>query len=267
MARKRKGDGQTVLITGASGGIGLELARLFAKDGYGLVLVARSAEALGAIAAQFAKEFAVSTEVIAADLAKSGAGADVVKGLDARGLTIDVLVNNAGYGMKGAFATSELSAQLGMIDLNIRALAELTGLLFPRMVAAGRGGVLNIASNAAFQPGPFMAVYCASKAFVLSFSEALFEEARGSGVAVTCLCPGPTATGFAARAKAASSPLFQGSDVATPRRVAEIGYRAFRAKRRLQMVGLMNTLMAFGVRFTPRSLVLKMGRSLVGSGA
>jgi len=267
MARKRKGEGQTVLITGASGGIGLELARLFAKDGYGLVLVARSADALGTIAAQLAKEFAVPAQAIAADLSQAGAGAEVVNTLAARGLAIDVLVNNAGYGMKGVFASLDLNAQLGMIDLNMRALVELTGLLFPKLVAAGRGGILNIASTAAFQPGPFMAVYCASKAFVLSFSEALWEEARGTGVSVTCICPGATATGFAGRANAASSPLFKGSAVSTPQSVAEIAYRAFRAKRRLKIVGLANALMAFGARLTPRWVVLKMARSLVGPSA
>lgn len=267
MARKRKGDGQTVLITGASGGIGLELARLFAKDGYNLVLVARSAEALSGLAAQLAKEFAVRLDTIPADLSQIAAGAELVNTLDARGHKIDVLVNNAGYGLAGAFPGHDLAGQLNMIDLNIRTLVGLTGLLIPQMLKAGHGGILNVASIGAFQPAPFMAVYCATKAFVLSFTEALWEETRGTGVTVTCFCPGPTATGFAGRAQAASQRIFQGGGVMTARRAAKIGYRAFLAQKRLKIAGFTNALQIFGVRFSPRWVVLKVARWMMSTPA
>lgn len=262
MSGKRKGEGQTVLITGASGGIGLELARCFAKDGYDLVLVARSIDE--GRAAALAKEFSIEATAIAADLARTGAGAELVKSLVGGGLTVDVLVNNAGYGLCGAFAEQELDKQLGMIDLNMRALVGLTGLLLPSMLKRDRGGVINIASTAAFQPAPFMAVYCASKAFVLSFSEALSEEVRGSKVCVTCICPGATATGFADRANATATPMFSGRGVMPARRVAEIGYRAFRSGKRLKVTGVANAMRAFSVRFAPRGMVLKVARRIVG---
>lgn len=262
MARKRKGEGQTALITGASGGIGLELARCFAKDGYSLVLAARSAETLTAIKAVLETEFAVKVEAIPCDLAQIGAGTGLVKTLDERGLAVDVLVNNAGYGLNGLFAGLDPGDQLAMMDLNMRTLVELTALLWPRIVKRGRGGVLNVASTAAFQPGPMMAVYCATKAFVLSFSEALWEEARGTGVHVSCLCPGPVATGFSKRAGAEKTNIFR-SGVLTASRVARIGYRAYQANRRVQITGLKYQLMALGVKFSPRTMVLKIGRRML----
>ena len=262
MARKRKGEGQTVLVTGASGGIGLELARCFARDGYNLVLTARSADKLESLAAELATQFHVRAVPVACDLGCSGAGGELVKALDARGLSIDVLVNNAGYGVNGAFAESNLDDQLGMIDLNMRALVELTGLLWPRILKSGRGGVLNVASTAAFQPGPMMAVYCATKAFVLSFSEALWEEARGTRIRVSALCPGPVATGFPGRAGVEKTRLFQGGAMSASY-VARIGYRAYLANRRVQITGLKYQLMILGVKFSPRTMVLKVGRRLL----
>lgn len=259
----RKGEGQTVLITGASGGIGLELARCFAKDGYNLILIARSTDKLEANAAELAREFHISAIALTCDLVRIDAGAELVKSLCTRGLSVDVLVNNAGYGINGAFADTELSGQLGMMDLNMRALVELTGLFWPHLLKNGRGGVLNVASTAAFQPGPMMAVYCATKAFVLSFTEALWEEARGTGVRVSCLCPGATATGFADRSGVAKTRLFQGGGVMSARRVARMGYRAFQADRRVKITGLTNRLMALGARFSPRRMVLKIGRRLM----
>lgn len=263
MAKKHKGAGQTALITGASGGIGLELARCFAKDGYDLVLVARSSEALAGHAAALAKEFSIKCEAITSDLSRVGAGAELVKALDSRNLTIDVLVNNAGYGTSGAFAESELVNQLAMMDLNMRALVELTGLLLPRMIKTGRGGIINVGSTGSFQPAPLEAVYCASKAFVLSFSEAVWDETRGTGVTVTCLCPGPTATGFAVRAGVTTTPMFRNGDAMPARRVAELGYRAFCRRKRLKIAGLANTLKALSVRFAPRGMVLKIARRIV----
>lgn len=267
MARKRKGEGQTALVTGASGGIGLELARCFARDGYGLVLAARSAEKLSALAADLAREFQVAVVPIAIDLGVPGAGAELVKAIEARGIAVDVLVNNAGYGVKGAFADGEIADQLGMVDLNMRALVELTGLLWPRMLKNGRGGVLNVASTGAFQPAPLMAVYCATKAFVLSFTEALWDEARGTGVHASCLCPGPTATGFASRAGVMKSRLFRTGGVMAAARVARIGYAAFQANKRVKVTGLMNRLMAWSVKFSPRAMVFSVGRKLLSAPA
>ena len=167
--------GQTALVTGASGGIGLDLAECFAEDGYDLVLAARSEDALKQEAERLAKKFGVNVAPIAIDLGVQGAGRRLADEVRARRLTVDVLVNNAGYGSAGAFDGSDAANQLGMIDLNVRALVELTHACWPGMLARKRGGVLNVASTAAFQPGPLMAVYYASKAFVLSFSEALWR--------------------------------------------------------------------------------------------
>ncbi len=263
MAKMRKGAGQTALITGGSGGIGLELARCFAKDGYNLVLVARSADALVGHAAALATEFSIKCEAMSLDLSRVGVGAELVKTLDARNLAIDVLVNNAGYGTSGAFAESELANQLAMMDLNMRTLVELTGLLLPRMIKARRGGIINVGSTGSFQPVPLEAVYCASKAFVLSFSEAVWDETRGTGVTVTCLCPGPTATGFAVRAGVTTTPMFRNGDAMAARRVAEIGYRAFCRRKRLKVAGLANALNATSSRFAPRGMVLKIARRIV----
>src|SRR6201985_3161380 len=200
MARKRKGEGQTALVTGASMGIGVDLAECFAKDGYDLILTARSEAALKDVAAKLAAQYKIKADIVALDLGAPGGGEKLAREIAAKGLTVDVLVNNAGYGIAGAFDGSDRKSQLGMIDLNDRALAELTHIYWPRMLANRRGGILNVASTASFQPGPLMAIYYASKAFVLSFSEALWKEAEGTGVHVTCLCPGPTVSNFRERA-------------------------------------------------------------------
>src|SRR5215470_14464270 len=173
MARKRKGEGQTALVTGASTGIGVDIAECFAKDGYGLILVARSEGPLKDVATRLANKYKVAATPIAIDLGAIGAGQKLANEIKSRGLSVDVLVNNAGYGIAGAFAGSDEAGQLGMIDLNVRALVELTHIYWPEMLARKRGGVLNVASTAAFQPGPLMAIYYATKVFVLSFSEAL----------------------------------------------------------------------------------------------
>jgi uncharacterized protein len=260
----RIGENQTALITGSSGGIGLELARQFAHDGYNLILVARSAAALESLAQSLAREFRISATAIPSDLGRIGAAADVLATLEARGLTVDVLVNNAGYCRVGALADSTSADQLGMIDLDIRVLVELTQLFWPRILKRGRGGVLNVASTAAFQPLPLMAVYGGAKAFVLSFSEALWEEARGSGVNVSCLCPGATRTGFAQRASAENTRLFKGRTM-SPRDVARQGYRAFQSNRRVRITGTLNRLLAWSVRFAPRTSILKIGRWLISN--
>ncbi len=262
MASRRRGEGQTALITGASSGIGAELARCFAGGGYNLVLVARSGDVLEAAGKNLAQEFGINAVPVAHDLGQPGAGAALVQTLAERGLTVDVLVNNAGYGMAGAFAESEGSAQLGMIDLNVRALVELTHIYWPRLLRNKRGGVLNVASTAAFQPGPFMAIYCATKAFVLSFSEALWEEARGTGVHVSCLCPGVTESGFHKRAGTDRLRLFQ-TGVMPAAKVARHGYNAFQANKRVEVAGTANALMAGTAPFMPRGIVLRVARQLL----
>ena len=191
---------ETVLVTGASSGIGLELARCFAADGCRLVLVARKGNALEALATDLRKAHKIQAQVITADLAHPEAPTRLLAHLQSAGLKVDVLVNNAAFGAQGKFVELPLGRQLEMLQVNITSLTHLTGLLLPGMVERRRGGILNVASTAAFQPGPGMAVYYATKAYVLSFSEALAEELAGTGVTVTAVCPGPTATNFGAAA-------------------------------------------------------------------
>jgi short-subunit dehydrogenase len=262
MSTQHGGNGQTALVTGASSGIGLELARQFAAGGYDLVLVARSTGALERLAADLGREFGVKTTAVTCDLGQPNAGRELVRTLDRRSLAIDVLVNNAGFGATGAFAGGETDVQVGIVDVNVRALVELTHELWPRILRKGRGGVLNVASTAAFQPGPFMSVYCASKAFVLSFTEALWEEARGSGVRVSCLCPGYTESAFHQRAGTDKVRLARGSAMSAAQ-AAELGYRAFEANRRVKIAGLANALLARSAAVTPHALVLRIARFLL----
>lgn len=250
------GRGQTALVTGASMGIGVDLAECFAKDGYDLVLAARSAEALKSVAATLATRHSVRVTPIVADLGARGAGEGLAADIAARQIAIDVVVNNAGYGVAAPFSRTDLAGQLGMIDLNIRALVELTHIYWPRMLANRRGGVLNVASTAAFQPGPLMAVYYASKAFVLSFSEALWKEAEGTGVRVSCLCPGPTASHFRERAGTGKTQLAKAFAVMPSADVAVMGYEAWTANRRVIVTGTRNAMMASLVRFVPRRTLL-----------
>jgi len=256
MAHERKGEGQTALVTGASMGIGVDLAECFAKDGYDLILTARSEAALKQVADRLATKHDVEATPIAVDLGVPGAGERLAAEIAERGLGVDVLVNNAGYGAAGAFDASDRANQLGMIDLNDRVLVELTHIYWPRMLAKQRGGVLNVASTAAFQPGPLMAVYYASKAFVLSFSEALWKEAEGTGVRVSCLCPGPTASRFRERAGTGRTRLARTGTPMSSAAVAEMGYRAWQEERRVIVTGARNALLARLIPFLPRRTVL-----------
>jgi len=262
MARRRKGEGQTALVTGASGGIGLDLAECFAKDGYGVVLTARSEAALKAAAEKFAAAYNVPTAIIALDLGVPGAGRKLADEINSRGLSVDVLVNNAGFGHAGAFDKSSEADELGMIDLNVRAVVELTHIFWPQMLAKKKGGVLNVASTAAFQPGPLMAVYYASKAFVLSFSEALWKEAEGTGVHVSCLCPGPTQSNFRERAGTGKTRLSRVGTPVSSMSVARMGYNAFRRNRRVLITGARNRLLARLVPYLPRGTVLSIIHNL-----
>jgi short-subunit dehydrogenase len=260
---------KTALITGASFGIGAEFARIFARDGYSLVLVARSGDKLRQLASELEKAHSTRSLILAVDLTEPGAPAYVLDQTTRAGTQVDVLVNNAGFGQYGLFADSELEECLRQIQLNVTTLTHLTRLYLPAMIERAKierskkekttGGILNVASTAAFQPGPLMAVYFATKAYVLSFSEALANELAGTGVTVTCLCPGATATEFHKRAKATGQRLlkFGSMDAHT---VAEDGYRALIAGKPVVISGFKNWLVAQSVRFSPRRLVTAIAR-------
>jgi short-subunit dehydrogenase len=251
----------TALITGASSGIGRDLARRFAADGYDLVLVARDGDALQRLADELTRQHRVTAVPAAADLSVRDAPAHLAADLDRRGLAVDVVVNNAGFGLQGAVAELPLDRQLEMIQVNVAALTALTRTYLPSMLQRNRGGVLNVASTAAFQPGPLMAVYYATKAYVESFTEALAEEVRGSALKISCLCPGPTVTGFAERAGATDSNLFRGKTM-TSSDVAQIGYDGWKAGRVLVVPGLPNKFGMAVVRASPRSIVRRVVRRL-----
>jgi short-subunit dehydrogenase len=251
-----------MVITGASSGIGLEMARVAAADGRELALVARGEEKLRELAGELRRKHSVRVEVIAADLARSGAAGEIVSRLATLGVPIDALVNNAGFGVYGPFTETSLETELQILQVNIVALTELTKRLLPDMVARRQGRILNVASTAAFFPGPLMAVYYASKAYVLSFSEAIANELAGTGVTVTVLCPGPTASGFQAAAKLEESKLMAGKTLATSREVAEAGYAAMMAGKSIEIPGLSNKLLALMPRMLPRRSVASLVRGV-----
>lgn len=249
-----------VLITGASGGIGLELAHLFAADGHALILVARDRAKLDHLSQTLSKKHGVEALVVPTDLSVPGAASELVRILRQQNKVPQILVNNAGFGHFGEFQTTPWDRESSMVQLNITALTELTKGFLPDMLAAKHGRILNVASTAAFQPGPFMAVYYATKAYVLSFSEALFEEMRGTGVTVTTLCPGPTTSGFQEAAQLNASRLMN-SAFATATSVARAGYLGVMRGKRLVVPGLMNKIQTTLVsHFLPRSLVLRLVR-------
>ncbi len=255
----------TVLITGASNGIGYELAKRFAQDRASLVLVARNGEKLATVANELRSLGAPNVEVIVADLARADSLPALLQELSVRHLQIDVLVNNAGYGQSGTFATTDEAAERGMIQLNIGALTALTKAILPGMLARGRGRILNVASVAGFLPGPFAAVYGATKAYVVSFSEAIAEELAGTGVSVTTLAPGATATGFAARANMQRSRLFRRGATMTAHAVAAAAYSGLKRGRRLVVPGVINKIQLQSLRISPRPWVVKIARALFAS--
>lgn len=252
---------QTALITGASAGIGRELALLFARDGHDVILVARSEGKLLALAEELRQLHGVQASVIAEDLSLPGAAERVVQATE--GTTVDFLVNNAGFGVYGAFIDTDGARELEMIRLNVIALTELTKLYLPGMAERGDGRVLNVASTAAFQPGPGMAVYFATKAYVLSFSEAVAEEMRGTGVTVTALCPGATHTEFAAGARMEKSNLFQQPGIMDAATVAQEGYEAMMRGTVVAITGARNKVLAQSVRFVPRAVIRRLTRKLM----
>ncbi|MGA7377613.1 MAG: SDR family oxidoreductase, partial [Candidatus Sulfotelmatobacter sp.] len=232
----------TALITGASGGIGYELAKLFAKDHYNLVLVARSSDKLNQVASQLRQQFGLNVEAMALDLAEDQSVKMLFEHLKGEKLEVDVLVNNAGFGVFGEFAEMPEEEILGQVQLNVVALTHLTRLFLPAMIERRQGKIMNVASTAAFQPGPLMAVYYATKAYVLSFSEALANEVAGTGVVVSCFCPGATDTGFQKRAGIENSRLFKKIGAMNVETVARDGYRGLMAGKTLVISGTRNWL-------------------------
>jgi short-subunit dehydrogenase len=245
---------KTALITGASAGLGLELAKLFGRDGHDVVLVARRRDKLEELAASLAKEHGVETRIVAADLFDPGSPKRIFDEVSAAGVEVDFLVNNAGFGTSGRFVEIDLERELGMIQVNVAALVHLTRLFLPKMVERKSGRVLNIGSTAAFVPGPFMATYYASKAFVVSFTEALAHELHGTGVTATVSCPGATATEFATVAGTDKTALFHGAGVAGAGAVALHAYRAMHAGKVVAIPGARNKLMVQSIRFSPRAM-------------
>jgi short-subunit dehydrogenase len=258
----RGGRRRTALITGASAGIGRELAALFAADGHDVVLVARGVAKLEALAAELGAGHGVTAHAVGADLGDAAAPAAIFERVRGLGLEVDFLVNNAGFGSSGAFAELDLARELQIVDVNVRALLELTHRFAKPMRDRGFGRIMNVASTAGFQPGPFMATYYASKAFVVSFTEALAFELAGTGVTVTCHCPGATATEFAAVAGNDKSRLFQRGGVADPKSVAQHAYRAMMKGRVLSIHGALNWLGMESLRFAPRAVVRSVAASL-----
>jgi short-subunit dehydrogenase len=251
---------QTALITGASAGLGYEFAKLFARDKYNLVLVARSGPKLVELAEELRQRHGVSVKTIPLDLGLPRAAQDLFEETQRAGLHVEILVNNAGYGKSGAFAAIALEEEYGQIQLNVTALTLLTKLYLGPMLERRSGKIMNVASTAAFQPGPLMAVYYATKAYVLSFSEAIADELRNSGVQVTCFCPGATLTEFQKRAETENSRLFKQLAPMDAKTVAEDGYRALMAGKSLAISGFKNWLVAESVRFAPRKWVTAISR-------
>lgn len=253
---------ETALITGASAGIGLELAKQFAAHGHDLILVARNRDALEAAAGTVEGRYDIKATVIASDLAQPESPQRVFESVMAEGLRVDILVNNAGFGFAGPFVETDIDRELDMIQVNITAVTHLTKLFLQPMVLRRSGRILNVASTAGFQPGPLMSVYYASKAYVISLSQALDEELRNTGVTVTCLCPGATATEFAERAGLTNTRLFTLTGVANAEDVARHGYAATMRGDRLALPGIKNKAQIQFLRLLPRSLVTTLARKV-----
>lgn len=246
--------GGTVLITGASSGLGFELSKIFAREGYDLVLVARSEDKLNSLKEEIESVYNKKAYVFPADLSKSNAPDDILAYTNENNLSIDILVNNAGFGDFGEFSKLDVNKQTNMINVNVTALTRLCRLFIPQMTERKSGKILNVASIAAFQAGPLMAVYYATKAFVISLSDALSFELKNSGVTVTALCPGPTKTGFEDGAQLEKSGLFKNLKVATARDVSEYAYKALMKNKTIAVHGLLNKLVVIGAKFAPRKL-------------
>jgi uncharacterized protein len=262
---KIKDQGQykkTALITGSASGIGYELACIFASKNYNLVLVDRNELKLQEIAVEFQEKFKLIIKTIVKDLSISTSPEEIFTELQQAGIKVHVLVNNAGFGTYGLFNETHLNTELEMLQVNLVCLTHLTKLFLKDMVKEGKGKILNVSSAAAFQPGPLMAVYFATKAYVLSFSEAIANELEGTGVTVTVLCPGSTISAFHERTGMADSKLVKGQKMMDAQTVAQIGYDALMRGKTIVIPGLLNKILAKSVRFVPRNLVTKIVRTM-----
>ncbi len=253
---------KTVLITGASAGIGYELSKIFAKNGYNLVLVSRNKQKLEVIAKELENKYGIQAKVIPKDLSKSSASQELYDNITANGIDIDVLVNNAGFGTNGKFTDINAHKHMDLIQLNITSLTMLCKLFGTDMVKKRTGRILNVASTAAFQAGPLMSTYYASKAYVLMLSEALYYELSQDGVSVTVLCPGPTHTEFFKRNEMIDTKLSKSPHIMKAEDVAKAGFDGLFRNKKIVIPGLINKLLAFTVRFTPRSIMTLIARSL-----
>lgn len=252
----------TALITGASGGIGLELAKVHASKGGDLVLVARNKSKLEELKVKLEKQFSISVYTIGKDLSLNNSALEVYNETTSENIQIDYLINNAGFGDFGMFTETDWSKELQMINLNITTLTQFTKLYLTDMVKRGNGKIMNVASTAAFQSGPTMAVYYATKAYVLSFSEAVNNEVSDKGVSITTLCPGATESGFQAAAAMEESALVKGKKLPTSKEVAEYGYAAMLKEKTVAIHGFMNNVMANSVRLFPRQMIVKVTRKI-----
>jgi len=250
------------LIPGASGGIGKELAEICAVNGQKLILCARNIERLEEIKKELEEKYKAQVFIIKSDLAQANSASLLFKEIKSKGLSVNILINNAGFGDFGFFEKCDLKIQLEMIQLNITSLTELTRLILPNMVEQKYGRIMNVASVAAFQPGPLMSVYFATKAFVLHFSEAIANELKGTGVTVTTLCPGPTKTNFDKAANVTNTALFSGK-LPGPKEVAEFGFKKMMKGKIVAIHGFKNKVLVFAGKITPRRLVVNMTRKMV----
>jgi len=253
---------KTALITGASSGIGRELAKIHASKGDDLVLVARTISKLEELKTFLEEKYQVKVLPIEHDLALVDSAREVYDEIKNHNIQIDFLINNAGLGDHGKFYETDWSKDLNMLNLNIITLTQFCKLFIPEMLAQGNGKIMNVASTAAFQPGPIMAIYYATKAYVLHFSEAINNELKDRNVTVTALCPGPTKSGFQSQADIEDIKLVQNSKLVSSREVAKYGYRSMMKDKAVAIHGFLNKIMAMMVRFIPRNLVVKMVRSI-----
>lgn len=253
---------KTIVITGASGGIGRELSEIYAKKGHDLFLISRDERKLERVKETLEEDYGIRVGYFPIDLAKPGSANIVFEEMQTRGLQVDLLINNAGFGLAGRFEENDHQREVDMINLNITTLMELSKMVLHQMKKRSSGHIVNIASVAAFLPGPYMAVYYATKAFVLSFTEALSEELKGSGVFVTAICPGPTISGFQKEAEMESLKVLRFSNVMTSEKVAQLAVKGIEKKKVIVVTGLMNKLIVQLPRISPRAFVRKVVGSL-----
>jgi short-subunit dehydrogenase len=253
------------LITGASSGIGRELARVFARYGHNLVLAARNRERLDALAGELRETYGIEVEVLPQDLSVPKAASEIMRNLQEKALQIDVLVNNAGFDVYGFFHDTPMEKERQMIQVNMTALTELTKAVLGGMRERRYGRILNLGSTGSFAPSPYNAVYCATKAYVLSFSEAISEELRGSGVSATALCPGVTKTEFQQRADMTETRILK-MGAMEARKVAEAGYRALMRGKRLVVPGLLNKILVYSSWLMPKGIALRIAKALLAKG-